>query len=284
VIGESNVFGVKLRSESELWNARLGALLRRHGYGEWEILNAGTPLYNSNQHLAYWREMMAAVKPDIVIVGLGFNDISQAWMMGAKWSPEAVWPREFVYALERKSPRWQAFLCNFCFWFFCRRRLSDRKSFPRWDENLPWDECRGQVRRNYREIKRLATAQGARTAALLPVYAYLPEPGPAAARALDAIQNNWRNFIEDGRVEWDCKMMDEIRMLADEYGMPLIDLQLEFQANPRYYELFVDLVHYNDAGMRLMARTIFRRFEELGWWGKADYHCRNDRQPEDRDE
>ncbi len=265
LIGESNIFGVKLNRESMLWDARLQALLKRHGLNEWEIINAGSPIYNSTQHRLYWEREIARVKPDIVLVGFGFNDLSQAWMMGSKWSPEAVWPEKFILALERKTPFWQQLASNFCLYLLWRRSASNRRDFPRQDEDFQWQKCLTVIAENFRLISKLAQAQGARVAIAVSGFAYDSEPGPEDSRKLEAIQANWRSFLT-GRGIYDLRLLDEIRKISRRLKLPVIDLDQTLRRNPRRYELYIDIGHFNDAGMRVVARTIFQRISELGWW------------------
>ncbi len=265
LIGESNFFGVKLNQESKLWDARLRALLRRHGYSGWEIINAGTPIYNSTQHRLYWKQEIARVKPDIILVSFGFNDLSQAWMMGSKWNEEVVWPEKFILALERKTPAIQHFLSNFCLYLLWRRSASNRNDFPRWDEDFQWQQCLALIEENYRAFKDLAQSQGARMAIFTSGFAYDLEPTPADALKLEGIQANWRSFLS-GRGVYDLALIEEIKKISDKLELPCIDLDRTLRSNPRRYELYIDIGHFNDAGMRVIARTIFQEISKLGWW------------------
>jgi len=267
VIGESNIFGVKLNHENELWDARLKALLQRHGYSEWEIINASTPIYNSTQHRLYWEEEINRVKPDIVLAGFGVNDISQAWMMGSEWNPDVVWPEEFILALERKSTGSQRLLSNFCLYLIWRRSADSRKGFPRWNEDFQWQKCLSVLENNYRAIKKLAQVQGAEMALFCAGFAYDIEPTPGDSLKLEGLQANWRMFRSERGV-YDVKLNEETKKIARKLKLPTIDLDEALRQNPRRYELYIDLVHFNDAGMRVVARTFFQKISELGWWSK----------------
>ena len=265
LIGESNFFGVKLRHESEVWDARLSALLRRFGHHNWEIINAGNPGYSSSQHRLYWASEIAAVKPDIVLFCIGFNDISQAWMMGSKWTPETVWPEKFIMALERKIPFTRHLLSNFCTYLLVRRASSDRQGFPRLDENFQWQKCLSLIKNNYRALNDLAQAQGAQVATILNGFAYEPEPNPVEARRLEGIQANWHSFLTERGI-YDRAFGDEIKKISSKLKIPCIDLQESLAHNPRRHELYFDMAHFNDAGMRVVARTLYHEVEKLGWW------------------
>jgi lysophospholipase L1-like esterase len=265
LIGESNFFGVKLPSEKALWDARLRALLRLRGNDEWEIINAGTPIYNSFQHLAYWKREIARVKPDIVVVGFGFNDLSQAWMLGGKWEPgRSVWPEEFIYALERRSPWWEHLLAASCTWILWHRKLSKRHDFPRFDDDFQWHRCLAVIEENYRAIRDLAASQGARTAAVLSGFMFDLEPTPEVCRRLDGIQANWRDFHERGK--YDLALTEEMRGMSRRLGLPLIDIDAILRRHPRRFELYLDIAHFNVDGMRVVARVIYDAIDALGWW------------------
>ena len=266
VIGESNFFGVKLRRESEVWDARMRALFRLRGIDDWEVINAGSPIYNSTQHLKYWEQEITAVKPDIVVFGFGLNDLSQAWMMGKKWDPETtVWPEKFIYALERHTPRWQHFLANFCLWLLWKRRTSERREFPRMDDNFQWEKCLEVIAENLRALRDLARAQGAQVAGSVVGFIFDREPTPEDCRRLDAIQSNWRSF-QSGRGAYDLALLDEFYRIFRELEIPCIDFDKTLRRHPRRYELYLDVAHFNPAGMRVLARILFDEIEKLGWW------------------
>ncbi|MCK5539499.1 MAG: SGNH/GDSL hydrolase family protein [Deltaproteobacteria bacterium] len=265
LIGESNFFGVKLHRESEVWDARLQALLRRFGDHNWEIINAGNPTYNSNQHRLYWESEIAAVKPDIVLFCIGFNDLSQAWMMGSKWTSETVWPEKFIMALERKIPFTKHLLGSFCSYLLLRRASSERQGFPRWDEDFKWQRCLSQIDDNYCALNDLGKAQGAQVAIIINSFAYDPEPSPTEARRLEGIQANWHTFFTERGI-YDRALVDEIRKISGKLEIPCIDLLGSLAHNPRRHELYFDMAHFNDAGMRVVARTLYHEIEKLGWW------------------
>jgi lysophospholipase L1-like esterase len=269
VIGESNILGVKLPSEKALWSARLKSLFRLRGLEDWEVINAGTPVYNSTQHLRYWEQEIARVKPDIVVIGFGFNDLSQAWMMGKRWDPETtVWPKEFIYALERRIPRLQHLLASSCAWLLWRRRSSERREFPRYDDDFQWERCLATIENNYLALRDLAAAHGARVAGSLAGFAFDSEVAPEDCRRLEGIQANWRSFHE-GRGSYDLQLTEEIRKMFRQHEIPFIDLDEILRRHPRRYEFYLDIAHFNEDGMRFIARTIYAEIDKLGWWRQA---------------
>ncbi len=276
LIGESPFFGVKLRSEQQLWSARLEARLAAGGYGDWEVLNAGNPTYNSYQHRLLWEQDLREIRPDILLVEIGGNDVSQAWMMGRRWQSGTPWPWKFIMALERKSPWWNHVLSRFCIYFLFRRRMTERKGFPRWDEAFQWDACLESIAGNYRAIVDDARRAGARVACLPYAPAFDPDPTPDQARSMAAIQANWKSFME-GRAEYDLRLFDFIRdTIAADLDLPFIDLDAAFRRHPRRYELYLDLAHFNAGGMDVVADTLYDALQNFGWLDRNE-EMRNDR-------
>ncbi len=265
VIGESNYFGVKLRKEKDLWSYRLEHLLKMHGYTNWEVINAGSPIYNSVQHRILWEQELREIKPDILFVCLSGNDVTQAWMMGSKWKPGTPWPWKFIMALERKSSWWNKILSHFCFYFLLRRRMTSRPGFTPQDDTFKWEECLHSLRESYRTIVEDAMKNGARVAVISHGFAVDLIPRPEDRRKLDTIQSNWEEHSK-GNMSYILKAMEYIRdTLCWELDLPYIDLQRVFREYPRRFECYLDIAHWNGRGMRVVADTLFRELMRLGW-------------------
>jgi lysophospholipase L1-like esterase len=268
VVGESNFFGAKLRNERLLWSKRLQDLLATHGHGDWEVVNGGTPLYGSAQHWHFWSGMMAEVRPDILIVGIGGNNVAQMNVLGERWRPEAHWPFEFLLKLERKSTRWNAFLSRFCLYFFLRRFFGAPLSSPfsRGEGTLPWDACKGHILEQYRKFFDYARRKGIKIMFTTSPLLFNANVTEEDERRLAAIQSNYRDSIErDGPYFFD--LMDAVaRDLCPELDVPYWDLKADFMANPHCYECWLDLGHWNEKGMDWVARKLYDRIDRLGWW------------------
>ena len=73
-VGDSCTFGWRV-SDAESYPAQLEALLNQRAGGDrYQVINAGVPGYTSYQGLVYLREHGLALRPEIVVIGLGFND------------------------------------------------------------------------------------------------------------------------------------------------------------------------------------------------------------------
>ena len=273
VIGESMYFGAKLYREETLWSHRLEKILQDSGYGDWEVINAGNPMYNSVQHRILWEQELREAKPDILILNMGGNDITQAWMMGSQWKPGIPWPWKFILALERKSPWWAKLLSRTCFYFLLRRNLTARKPFIFQDDAFAWEACLQTIQENFSAITKNAREAGAKVGYITFAVACDLIPKPGDRRKLDAIQANWEPFSK-GNILYTYKLLDFFRnKVCPQLDTPFIDLQKAFNIHPRRYELFLDIAHWNARGMRVVAETLFRELVRLGWLdagGKED--------------
>ncbi len=73
-IGDSCTFGWRV-TEPESYPAQLEALLNQRAGGDrYQVINAGVPGYTSYQGLVYLRDRGLALRPEIVVIGFGFND------------------------------------------------------------------------------------------------------------------------------------------------------------------------------------------------------------------
>ncbi len=266
LIGESYYFGTKLRKEESLWSFRLEHLLKIHGYTNWEVINAGNPMYNTVQHKILWEKELRGAKPDILLVCFGGNDITQAWMMGSEWEPGAPWPWKFILALERKSPWWNKVLSHFCFYFLLRRKaMTSRQGFTPRDDTLKLEQCVETIHENLRAIAGEAKRQGAKVGVITGGFAVDSVIRPENRKRLDAIQSNWESHSKGNM----SLVLDLFRSFREEVcpamGIPFLDLQSIFQAYPRRFECYFDVGHWNARGMRVAGDFIFRELVRLGW-------------------
>lgn len=269
VLGESNFFGAKLRDEQCLWSNTLSQLLIKEGHGDWEVLNGGSAQYNCSQHWHFWAGELERVKPEILIVSFGGNDISQMNVMGEKWNTQAHWPKDFLLKLlERKVPRWRNLLEPFCLYFFLRRIIKENAPprFGKGPGQLPWAECKRHILDQYRKFCDDARGKGIRIAFTAPFGVYSRVVNAAEEKRLCAIQGNYRQSIDrDAFYIFDITdtLMHE---LCSELEVPYLDLKEDFDAYPRRFECWYDLMHWNERGMKVIAQSLYKRIHQLGWW------------------
>jgi len=266
-LGESNIFGSRLTDERRLWSNVLGELLSGNGHGDWEVLNAGFPGYNAGQLRAWWEAELRGMEPEILIVSLGGNDISQVGVLGDAWQPGAPWPQSFIRAQQRKSPWWQKYFVSSALWFLCRRAaLTVRCGFQVQGgadilRSAPY--CLEQLR----AIVSDAQARGIRVvlANIHPVCS--PFHSALDERRLDSIQSNWRehnDVIGPAFLAWFAMYLAEAPLL----GAATMDLATPFWKHPQRFSLYHDMLHLNARGHVVLAQVICERLNALGWLGK----------------
>lgn len=271
LIGESYLFGVKLLKEEQVWSVRLQSMLDRKYPGRWEVINAGNPGYNSDQHLFLWHSELREIKPDILIVAMGGNDIAIAAMMGPKWKPGAPWPLSFIQALERKSPWWKPLLNRFCLYFLWRRMRQGplHSGFEKGGHEVPRQACTENLRANYRTIVEDARAMGVKVMGTFYAPAVDYDLDERGKKQVESIQANWRQTL-GSRTSYDLALMKVIREeVCPALDMPFIDLYRVFKNHPQRFEMYFDLAHWNARGMLVTAGTFFSQIEALGWWDES---------------
>ena len=267
LIGESNYFGAKLRRERDLWSIRLERMLHQAGYGGWEVLNAGVPGYNAVQYRHWWETILIHTRPEILVLEMGANDLTQAYVMGREWRPGAPWPWEFLMAQRRASPWWQKPLLYSCLYFLAHRRaLTERKGFEAKDDVFPKQQCLDTILENARAIIALARKHGIRVLLTNVALVYSLDIGPEGLRACQAIQSNARESLETNGRHLVEHFLYWVKDFAAEMDLPALDLTSRFWSHPRRYEMYLDVAHWRPKGHALAAQALFERIQELGWW------------------
>lgn len=266
-VGESGFFGAKLRREPDLWSVQLERLLAANGYRDWEVINASVPGYNVVQSRLRYEALVDRVKPEILLLSIGGNDISQAFVMGDKWRPGAPWSFEFINRLQRKSTRWQKIGAHFCLYFLLRRQtMTARKGFSGGGAEPDWTACIDHNFSVSRQIVGDARSRGIKVALSGLGPAYSLNPTPDDARRLDAIQSNWRENLTGAGAHMITYFQRFTGDFARAVGATGIDLTEPFWNHPRRCEMFHDVFHWNPAGHRLTAESICRRLDDEGFW------------------
>lgn len=266
-LGESNLFGAKLKRQEDLWSMRLEDMLRADGRGGWEVINASIPGYNTFQYLSRYEELIDQVRPQILLLSIGGNDISQAFVMGKGWQVGAPWPDAFIKALQRKSSLTQKLGAHSCLYFLRRRQAATSlKGFTGVAAETDWSTC---LENNFSVTRRIiddARKRGIKVALTGIGPAYSLRPTPSDERKLDAIQANWRENLTGAGVRIVKYFQNLTGEFAEETGVMGIDLTRPFWEHPQRFEMFHDVFHWNPAGHRLVAEIFYRRFDDAGLW------------------
>ncbi|KIX10993.1 SGNH/GDSL hydrolase family protein [Dethiosulfatarculus sandiegensis] len=267
LMGESEFFGAKLPLEKDLWSIRLKQMLDEKGLSDWEVINASVPGYNVVQYRAMWQKKWREIKPDILLLRVGGNEISQSYALGSTWRPGLSWPWEFILKLEKKSSRLEKILHRSC--LYCslgRNKITKRPKFKRVDDNFQWDRTLTSIFDNQKAILEDARSLGTKVAFVSLNPAYSPSMTRYEAKTMELLQNNWREFY-DG---WAGYQFEYIQRLRDELALqldaPFVNLAQEVWKNPKRAKFYVDVVHFSAQGHDYFARTLFDQVERLGWW------------------
>lgn len=157
-LGDSTTFGFKV-AEADSYPARLAQLLAEDY--RVEVLNAGVPGYSTLQGLRFLEREVLTLRPDVLVVGLGANDLLEA----AKPDSRQRLYHPLTFALRN---------------WLLRRNLT--RLLAGWFGDAP-PENDGQTTRvpelettdNLRSIAAQAKAHGAEAFFFLPVYAGSPD-------------------------------------------------------------------------------------------------------------
>ncbi len=231
-IGDSCTFGSGAATD-QTWPAWLGKRFANdRGDLTVEVLNAGVPGYTSFQGRAYLRANGFSLHPDYVVVALGFNDTSKSKPgPGRRFeSSVALTDSEYAkessqasrFALPRLAQRWH--------W---KSRPQQPDSGSDYRPRVPLTEYRQNL---------IDIAEETRAAGAQPVFVVWPVVGQAGGPHLLDREQNVRAYQQ-------C-----MRTVAVQLQVRLVDL---VPAVAGQSALFVDGVHLNSAGYRLVAAKVF---------------------------
>lgn len=268
LLGESDVFGVKLPNENSLWNVQLQRQLEESCAGSWDVLNGGNPGYNSTQHLELWKsKLMAEVSPDILLLRLGGNDLSQAYAMGNRWNPDFVWPLKFLWAMNSaQTPLQKKLLMSCLYYMFEGKKLYVRSFGDVVKEFLQVnkDTILERVLDNYREFIDSSRARGTKIAFLAPANLEDSTDDESNRKAMDCLNENWRSFSE-GYSPFFKETQIYIKKLCAERDVPYLEMGQYVSSNYKLGTLFYDGVHWNARGHAAIADFLQHSLLDLNW-------------------
>lgn len=268
LIGESDLFGVKLPNESSLWNVQLQEKLEKDRSGIWDVLNGGHPGYNSTQHLDLWKnKLMNEVSPDILLLRVGGNDLSQAYAMGTKWNLDFVWPLKFLWGMNSAHTPLQRALLMSCLYYMCKGKELYVRTFGDvvkefFQENK--DSVLERVLSNHVEFIESARAKGQKIAFLAPANLEYIVNDESDVKAMDYLNENWRSFSE-GYSPFFQEAQIHIKNLCKERDVPYLEMGKYISSNYRPGNLFLDGVHWNGKGHGAVADFLRHSLLELNW-------------------
>ncbi|MFT5435064.1 MAG: lysophospholipase L1-like esterase [Myxococcota bacterium] len=231
IVGGSHPMGMYV-SYADSYGAVLEAELNRAPEGvRWEVLNASAPGHTSFQGLQYLKFHSQKFEPDIVLMDLGVNDTLPL-------SAEFPLPDHQV----KRPPAWAADARN---WlrvsavYRLMKHMLRPKPAPatELDENGPGQ--RVPTAQHHQNLADATTIAGERGIQLLHVTQF----------SVDLHGSHKANCI-----------------FPSKEHVPLVDICTLWTAmGPGAAAYFVDPIHANAAGHRLIGDAIFKRLDALGW-------------------
>jgi lysophospholipase L1-like esterase len=249
-LGDSATFGEGLAVE-EAFPALLERDLNAAGRGRWEVLNAGVEGYNTEAEAAYLERRGLAFDPEVVVVGFNLNDYDYAPVLGplgvltgdptarisahslANHSEFLLLLRGLVAAVERAryraaAPPPEPAPAPERFDAFDRFVSALRKAYWRHPTDGRWQTMVDALRR----LGTLTRARGIRLViAILPDGDQIGVPDP------------------------DLTPQQKVVGICAEAGLDCLDLYAAFAAAGDR-PLFLDIMHPNAAGQRIVAREL----------------------------
>lgn len=243
-LGDSIPFGIDLPEDAP-FGVQLERLLaaRASPQRSYRVLNAGVPAYGSLQACRALRRVVLPLQPEVVIVSVGWNDLS--WAMGSGWHPERSiayrWqPQRFRpaivrFAEEASAPR------------TVRLGEPDPRAVQAFRANLETLIAEARTK----EVRVLLTNMPT-------ILSALGNSEEERRIALGKLRIDWK--IEhvrlfDSQIEAVCREHREIGCARDLFP-------LEEQGKGSYFR---DHCHPNAEGHALIALKLLRTLERLGW-------------------
>ncbi len=245
-VGGSTTFDIFASSNETTWPARLQALLReRAGTGRVEVINAGIPGENLEGSLEDFETFFPSVRPDVLVVYHGPNDIQKGLdaVFGPPPGPSGP-PLLPDIALVRLISRDVA-------------PLSLVQAQDRWVNEDVVDFLR-------REFTRLIDAAESRgVSVLLVTHAFRARDDARGDAARKQVGESAALYLmTPERVIDGIKALNRLVVeLAGERRLALADVRSAVPPDGRYWG---DALHFSDAGSELAAREIARSLERHG--------------------
>ena len=254
VIGDSSSLGLEASSDDAVWVQCVVALLNSRGTRRFEAVNGALPGYTLGVSTLQLSNRIAAFDPDVVVAYQVTADIA------------AHSGRQFAGA--RKADRVRSRLSRFLqkhslllnlirvnMTGFRAKQATDLR-YGRLD-----DDGLADYGRKLRGLVRLSADNGWRLVLCTCPRAFGDEAAPSDQHTLaaSALANNPSLSLAGLNDAYD-RYNDLIRAVARETGTPLVDVD---EAVPRRADFFVDAVHLNDAGHRMVAEAVAAELMKL---------------------
>jgi lysophospholipase L1-like esterase len=249
VLGDSVAFGFRLE-QADTFPVRLEHELEARDAGWWEVLNAGVEGYNTVYQRAYLRSSLLDLKPETIVLVFNLNDYDHGPVMG----PLGVLTQDQAQRVSSSSIANVSEFYLLLRWLVATRGKAipdgtaqpppapgapEFSQFDRYVSNLrkqyyraPTDERWPQMVEALRDIAQLCRERGIRL-----VVAIVPDGDQIGVDTPDLTPQQ------------------KLAEICEQLALECIDLQPAFAAAQRA-PLFLDIMHPNADGQRLMAREV----------------------------
>lgn len=237
IVGESSAFGY-LVGDDDVAARRLEANLRAQGL-EVEVLNAGVPGYNLFHSTVRYREVVAPLKPDVVLAYLGWNDLTYVVREASELARFRVRP---------VAPAWERQLGRSTLYGLVAYRLlgSPVQMVPsQIGGSRPTNSGAAAFHSNLHLLADEIKASGARLVVCAQATAAHPKVSPRLAPVLAQAEEDRPDVIRMGA--W---LHDRERDFATASNAPFLDA---YNSIPPTEEYLADYVHLTVAGEHELA-------------------------------
>lgn len=242
ILGGSAAFGY-LVSDGEEAARILETKLRQGGFENALVLNAGAPGYNLYQIAPRFRRVVAPLRPAVVVLYLGWNDLVYA----TSDEPDAKRFRARPVAADGQRMFGRSTLYSFLF----HRMLGGaaRLAPAEFDRAAPTPEGTAAFRRNLEALADAIEAAGATMIVCAEATAANPRAQGPLRESLGATEERIDEMIELGT--W---LREELRAFAQRRGARFVDAGARI---PPTSEYLADYVHLTRAGEERLAEVWF---------------------------
>jgi len=273
VVGGSAAFESQVTSDSRTWPARLQYWLEElGGFGDVEVINAGTPGYSVFDNLIRLQMELFQFDPDLIVLYQGHNDVSCATVDQAG-RRRGTGNRPYQVAAESPWKRWlqqHSELYNklLARWRTIRARTAGRQvvheSKPQKTTAPTPLQCGPrQFERDVASFLAVAQTLGIEVVIVQIVHA---SGADATAEADSTLRSYWRNtrpYVEpDSALRTYGRYREILQQVAERHSVKFIPTGQFGIEGMRYYGTR-DPMHFNDEGADRMGRKVAEALLDL---------------------
>ncbi len=236
-LGESTTFGWRVR-DNETYPFHLEKCFSEK-YGDVFVINGGVPSYSSSQVLVTLQEILSQnrIRPDLVLICILGNDIWYSTI--ANWHPDIL-----IY---QKPPRWITMAMK-----YSRLGYACLMGFPKksTQTNVFNAKALDKFKSNIKAMINVCRSHGVGLAFVEPPLdsTHLPKQG------LDRFQIR---YTKDYLVETISTYVRSVRVVAEKYGVPVIDHRLSLNHKHQKGTFLDNDLHPTAKGNAMMARDVY---------------------------